>query len=68
MHVGVPPVAIVLTTLFRFGSMRETVPSVAFDDQAEPNPKVTSHGARPTRICLATFSDRGLTRAIVFDP
>ena len=61
------------TTVFRLGSMRETVPAAWFDDQTEPKPKVTSHASRrpgsassPAASFGSTRADRALT--VVLDP
>src|SRR5882762_11858557 len=44
------PTSIVATTLFVFGSIRETLPSPWFSDQTAPAPVAMKRGALPTGI------------------
>jgi hypothetical protein len=62
---GSPPVRMVLTTRFCFGSMRCTVPGSSLEAQTAPAPTATSHGRLPTRTRRTTPMRRGSTRSNV---
>ena len=62
---GLPPTAIVLTTLLLRGSIRDTVPSRLFATQTPPKPTMTSVGARPTGMVVVTELVAGSMRTTV---
>src|SRR3954447_2656558 len=51
-----------MTTLFRFGAMRLTVPEPSFETQTAPAPKASAYGAEPTAIRFNTRFVAGPTR------
>src|SRR5689334_1863517 len=59
------PTSIVATTLFVFGSMRETLPSPWFSTQTASRPAAMKRGDLPTVIVSATRFVCGSTRATV---
>ena len=59
---GPPPTRIVLTTRFRFGAIRLTVPEPSFETQTEPAPKASAYGRDADRDPPRTFFVVGFTR------
>ena len=62
---GLPPTAIVASTLRCAGSIRVTVPSPLFATHTEPAPTATPAGERPTGIVVVTAEVSGSIRTTV---
>src|SRR4051794_5262398 len=60
------PTSIVATTVFVFGSMRDTVPSPWFSVQTAPSPAAMKRGTFPTGIVSTTRLVYGSTRETTF--